>query len=92
MINDNVRISGFKDFYERRQIILGRYQRMNPNDKIIYKYYIYSRRFISERLCDAIWEYLNAASLEELSDASAKLAQGFVKHCYEVEEYDDGCY
>lgn len=91
MINDSMRITGFKDFYERRNIILGKYRTLRPEDKIIYKYYIYSRRYLREKLCDAMWEYLNAVSLEEAADASLRLLQGYMKHQCEV-PYDNKYY
>lgn len=89
MISDNMRISGFNDFYERREYILCRYKRLRSEDKLIYKYYIYSRRYICEKICDAMWEYLNASDFEETADASTRLRQGYVKYLYEVEhEYE----
>ena len=89
MIRDNMRISGFKDFYERRDILTGMYSRLSPDDKIIYKWYVYSRRYIREKICDAMWEYLNAVTIEEMADASARLAQAYAKYQCEV---NDGKY
>lgn len=91
MINDSMRITGFKDFYERRQLIMARYNMLRPEDKIIYKYYIYSRRYLRERLCDAMWEYINAVSIEEAADASARLHQAYAKYRCEV-PYDNKYY
>lgn len=91
MINDSMRITGFKDFYERREIILAKYKRLRPEDKIIYKYYVYSRRYLREKLCDAMWEFLNAVSIEELVDANERLYQGYVKYRFEV-PYDTKYY
>lgn len=84
MIKDNMRISGFKDFYDRKDIISRLYLHLSPDDKMIYKWYIYSRRYIREKLCDAMWEYLNASTIEEFSDASIRLAQGYSKYRCEV--------
>ena len=86
MIKDNMRISGFKDFYNRRDIISRNYIYLSPEDKMIYKWYIYSRRYIREKLCDAMWEYLNAKTIEEFSDASIRLAQGYTKYRCEVND------
>lgn len=86
MIRDNMRIGGFKDFYERRDTLSGLYSRLSPDDKMVYKWYIYSRRYLREKLCDAMWEYLNAATIEELADASARLAQAYAKYRCEVND------
>ena len=53
---------------------------------MVYKWYIYSRRYIREKLCDAMWEYLNAATVEELADASTRLMQGYAKYRCEVND------
>ena len=89
MIKDNMRISGFKDFYERKDILSIKYMYLSPEDKMVYKWYIYSRRYIREKLCDAMWEYLNAATIEELADANTRLMQGYAKYRCEV---NDGKY
>lgn len=86
MIKDNMRISGFKDFYERKDILAARYMFLSPDDKMVYKWYIYSRRYIREKLCDAMWEYLNAVTIEELSDANTRLMQGYAKYRCEVND------
>ena len=91
MIYDNMRITGFKDFYDRRFLIAGRYKNLRPDDKIIYKYYIYSRRYLREKICDAMWEFLNAVCIEELSDASVRLTQAYMKYQCEV-PYDNKYY
>ena len=86
-----MRITSFKDFYERKDIIAGKYLRLQPYDKLVYKYYIYSRRYIREKICDAMWEYLNAASIEELVDAGGRLSQVYAKYRCEVlynDKYD----
>lgn len=90
MITDNMRISGFKDFYERKDIIARLYLHLSPEAKLIYKWYIYSRRYLREKLCDAMWEYLNAATIEEFADAGNRLAQGYAK--YRCEVTDDRYY
>lgn len=84
-----MRISGFKDFYERRNILATKYLFLSTEERMVYKWYIYSRRYIREKLCDAMWEYLNAATIEELADASARLSQGYAKYRCEV---NDGKY
>lgn len=86
MIKDNMRIGSFKDFYERRETLSGMYSRLSPNDKMVYKWYIYSRRYLREKLCDAMWEYLNAVTVEELEDARVRLGQAYIKHRCEVND------
>lgn len=89
MIKENMRFSDFKDFYMRKDKIAMQYMNLEPSDKIVYKYYLYSRRHIREKLCDAMWEYLNPVSVDELNDAYARLSQAFAKYRCEV---NDGRY
>ena len=80
MINDNMRFNGFPDFYSRKDIISSIYENLTTNDRFLYKYYVYSRRYLRERTCDAIWEYINAATIEELMDAAMHLDQEYVRY------------
>lgn len=80
MIQDNMRFNGFPDFYSRKDIISGLYANLKIDEKAIYKYYVYSRRYLRERTCDAIWEYINAATVEELMDAEMHLCQEYVRY------------
>lgn len=66
MISDNIRFSNFSDFYNKRYFIKNEYENMVFNDRLVYKYYVYSRRYLKERVCDMIWEYLNSSDIEEL--------------------------
>lgn len=75
MIDDNMKFNGFPDFYSRKDIISGLYANLAINEKAIYKYYVYSRRYLRERTCDSIWEYINATTIEELMDAEMHLYQ-----------------
>ena len=80
MINDNMRFNGFPDFYSRKDIISSMYVNLTTNNRFLYKYYIYSRRYLRERTCDAIWEYINAATIEELIDAAMRLDQEYARY------------
>lgn len=80
MIHDNMRFNGFPDFYSRKDIISSLYANLTINDRFIYKYYVYSRRYLRERTCDAIWEYINAATIEELMDATMHLDQEYARY------------
>lgn len=66
MISENIKFSNFTDFYNKRYLIHDIYSHMYTNDRIVYKYYVYSRRYLKERVCDIIWEFLNACDDYEL--------------------------
>lgn len=66
MIKPNLRFDDFCDFYDRKNYIKDAYINLSPDDKRVYKYYIYSRRIIREKMCDTIWGFLNAEDTEEL--------------------------
>lgn len=80
MIRENMRFNGFSDFYDKRKVLFGIYSRLCDNDKLIYKYYVYSRRYLRERTCDAIWEFLNAIDFNELADAELRLSQEYARY------------
>lgn len=80
MIKENMRFVDLVDFYKRKDIIASKYWDLGYYDKVIYKYYVYSRRHIREKSCDAIWEYLNASTIEELCDANTRLATAYNRY------------
>lgn len=80
MIKDSMRFIDLADFYKRKDDIANKYWDLGYYDKVIYKYYVYSRRHIREKFCDAIWEYLNASTIEELCDANTRLVQAYNKY------------
>ena len=65
MVDPRLTFYTFRSFYERSKFIREVYHTMSINEKYIYKYYVYSRRSLSEKTCDIIWEYLNAFDNEE---------------------------
>lgn len=65
-IKDIIRFNNFIEFYVKKEIIRARFCNMGCYEKEIYKYYIYSKRIMSVRMCDMIWEYLNAIDDEEM--------------------------
>ena len=73
MIKASLRFDDFCDFYDRKNHIKEAYIKLSGNDKCIYKYYVYSRRIIKERICDIIWGFLNAEDTEELVIYSSQL-------------------
>lgn len=59
MIKKELLFVGFKGFYHKRFFIRDEYNKLSDNDKRIYKYYIYSRIYLKENVCNIIWEFLN---------------------------------
>lgn len=70
MVRHSMCFDGFCDFYQRRLYIRAMYAYLNRDEKEIYKYYVYSRRILRERICDMIWGFINATDEEELSKYS----------------------
>ena len=68
MIRPSMCFDGFCDFYCRRKHIRATYAYLSRDEKMNYKYYVYSRRILRERLCDMIWGYLTTEDDEELSN------------------------
>lgn len=73
MIKDELRFIGFRNFYKRRHQIKEKYQGLSSDEKYVYKYYVYSRRYIKERACDVMWEFLNTDNIEELQKLEERL-------------------
>lgn len=59
MVKDNMIFYNFKDFYDNAIQIKREYDKLSVNDKIVYKYYVYSNRLLREYIADKVWEYLN---------------------------------
>ncbi len=59
MIKASVKFVGYRDFFNYCDYIKKEYKHMIHDDKQVYKYYIYSRRYLNEYTCDLIWNYLN---------------------------------
>lgn len=66
MIRHSMTFDDFRDFYNRRIYIRAAYNIVSKDEKVIYKYYVYSRRLLREKTCDIIWGYINASDDEEL--------------------------
>ena len=69
--------SSFEDFYNRRDIIRNYFSTLSVCDKGTYKYYVYSRRYLKERLCDMMWMYI-AGTEEDVSYCKESLER---EHC-----------
>lgn len=78
MIKDNIRFVGFISFYNRRYIIKELYTALNRDDKLTYKYYVYSRRHLTEYTCDLIWRFLN----DDFADEQDTIEMLLQKECF----------
>lgn len=59
MIKDDMKFIGYINFYKMRYAIKYKYNNLSKSDKVLYKYYVYSRRQLREYTCDLIWCFLN---------------------------------
>lgn len=59
MIKKELRFVGFRGFCDICDFVKSEYAKMNDEDKRIFKYYVYSRRYLKEYSCNMIWEFLN---------------------------------
>lgn len=59
MVREDMKFIGYRAFYKVRYKIQEKYDKLNKNDKVVYKYYVYSRRQLKEYTCDLIWGFLN---------------------------------
>lgn len=80
MVNPQLTFITYRSFYERSRIIRAIYQELSNDEKYVYKYYVYSRRLLHEKTCDAIWEYINAEDDFNILVARAKLVDELSKY------------
>ena len=73
MVYDNMKFMGYHGFYKERYKIRSAYQRLSSSGKYLYKYYVYSRRYLKERTCNIMWEFLNCADDFEMEVIDSKL-------------------
>lgn len=59
MVREDMKFIGYRAFYKVRYHIQEKYEMLSKCDKVIYKYYVYSRRQLKEYTCDLIWGFLN---------------------------------
>lgn len=71
MVKEDMKFIGYRSFYKMRYEIKKKYEGLSKNDKIIYKYYVYSRRQLKEYTCDLIWCFLNDE--ENITEETLKL-------------------
>ena len=65
MIKDNMYFISFNDFYIKKEIIRNNYRVLSNYNQRMYKYYVYSRRYMKNKICDMIWEFLNNEDIDE---------------------------
>lgn len=80
MVRETMKFSSYNDFYERREKIRELYDKLCVSDKTTYKYYIYSRRYISEKKCDAMWAYINNLEFEDMAYCLEYLEKEYYRH------------
>lgn len=59
MIREDMKFVDFIAFCEQKDRIKAKYNKLDRNGKALYKYYVYSRRQLTEHSCDLIWLFLN---------------------------------
>ena len=59
-IEDYMRYADLFDFINNGHIIKARYERMKPDGKIFYKYFVYAHTNTTAKQKNAIWDYLNS--------------------------------
>lgn len=55
----NLTFSTYNEYRTKRRIIVEEYTKMNCQQKVIYRMYIYSRSLLKEKTKDIIWEEIN---------------------------------
>ncbi len=50
---------GLLDFYKNKEVVVEIYNKMNIDEKEIYKMYVYSLPFMEDDIKDLIWDYIN---------------------------------
>lgn len=80
MVRDNMCFEDFCTFYARREFIRQLYITLPRHEKVTYKYYVYSRRVLKEKVCDMIWEYLNVVDGNEMVMCSLNLRKEYERY------------
>lgn len=70
LIDYNLLFSTNREYKVKRKIIRENYERMNVQEKVIYRMYVYSRPLLTEKQKDFIWEELNNPYWEETQDGN----------------------
>lgn len=59
VIDKRLLFYGFENFFKRRLIIKALLPTKSVEERIIYRYYLYSQPFINDTLKNYMWDYLN---------------------------------
>lgn len=72
LIEYNLLFSTYKEFKTKKQTIYSAYLKMNAQERVIYRMYIYSRPILTEKQKDYIWEEMNKYRklMEEANESS----------------------
>lgn len=79
LMKENMYFNDFIEFYAKKKLIRVMFGRMMRDEREMYKYYIYSKRIFSVKICDMIWEYLNAIDDEELVQCVSNIEEEYKK-------------
>ena len=70
LIEYNILFSTNREYKQKRKIIKEKYDKMNVQEKVIYRMYVYSRPLLTEKQKDYLWEELNNPYWEEIQDGN----------------------
>ena len=82
---------GLLDFYKNKEVVVEIYNKMNIDEKEIYKMYVYSLPFMEDNIKDLIWNYINGyeESIFDLAREHTKARQKYEKRKRENVEVDE---
>ena len=58
LFNNKLLFTTYKEFTAKRSVIIEEYNHMTSKEILIYRMYVYSRPFISDKRKDLIWEII----------------------------------
>lgn len=79
VVNEMMKFETYNDFYVRRYIIKNLFDKLDYDNREIYKYYLYSNRLLSVVKVDRIWEFLVSIDNEEFVITEYKLKKFYNK-------------
>lgn len=87
----NLMYNSLIDFYPNKEYIIEEYQKMNLENKKIFKLYVYSRPFMDDKTKDLIWEYLNSweEAQFDLSKKYREVKRKYDKRVANAMQYND---
>lgn len=76
---EEINFTSTREFYEKRETIQEKYNKMSYGEKFVYKSYVYSKD-IPRKYRNIIWEYLN----------EPKDSEDYIKACLEMTNFRGG--